>query len=59
MAQWLEHRSAESEGLRFGFPGKAGSRIKDQGSRIKDQGSVQNESNKLNKLIGMIDCSST
>ena len=27
--------------------------------RIKDQGSVQNESNKLNKLIGMIDCSST
>ena len=34
-------------------------RIKDQGSRIKDQGSVQNESNKLNKLIGMIDCSST
>ena len=29
------------------------------GSRIKDQGSVQNESNKLNKLIGVIDCSST
>ena len=57
MAQWLEHRSAESEGLRFGFPGKAGSRI--TGSRIKDQGSVENESNKLNKLIGMIDCSST
>ena len=25
--------------------------------RVKDQGSVQNESNKLNKLIGMIDCS--
>ena len=27
--------------------------------RVKDQGSVQNESNKLNKLIGMIDCSFT
>ena len=34
-----------------------GSRI--TGPRIKDQGSVENESNKLNKLIGMIDCSST
>ena len=39
-------------------------RSPDQGSRItrpriKDQGSNQNESNKLNKLIGMIDCSST
>ena len=33
------------------------SRIKDH--RTKDQGSVQNESNKLNKLIGMIDCSFT
>ena len=33
------------------------SRIRDH--LIKDQGSVQNESNKLNKLIGMIDCSST
>ena len=33
-----------------------GLRIEDRGSRIKDQGSVQNE---LNKLIGMIDCSST
>ena len=33
------------------------SRIKDH--RTKDQGSVENESNKLNKLIGMIDCSST
>ena len=34
----------------------------DQGSPdhgIKDQGSVQNESSKLNKLIGMIECSST
>ena len=30
------------------------SRIKDH--RTKDQGSVQNELNKLNKLIGMIDC---
>ena len=28
-------------------------------TRSPDQGSVQNESNKLNKLIGMIDCSST
>ena len=28
------------------------------GSRIKDQGSVQNDSHKLNKLIGVIDCSS-
>ena len=36
-----------------------GLRIEDRGSRIKDQGSVQNELNKLNKLIGMIDCSST
>ena len=37
-------------------------RIKDHWitvSRIKDQGSVQNELNKLNKLIGMIDCSSS
>ena len=33
--------------------------IEDRGSRIKDQGSVQNELNKLNKLMGMIDCSST
>ena len=47
------------------FPGKTrsskeqGARSKDQGSRIKDQGLVQNESNKLNKLMGMIDCSST
>ena len=36
-----------------------GSRIKDQGSRIKDQGSVQNKSDKLNKLIDTIDCSPT
>ena len=37
-------------------------RIKDHWitvSRIKDQGSVQNEWNKLNKLIGVIDCSSS
>ena len=34
-----------------------GSRIKDH--QTKDQGSVQNESNELNKLIGMVDCSST
>ena len=37
-------------------------RIKDHWitvSRIKDQGSVQNELNKLNKLIGVIDCSSS
>ena len=36
-----------------------GSRIEDRGSRIEDRGSAQNESNKLNKLIGMIDCLST
>ena len=48
------------------FPGKTrsriedrGSRIEDRGSRIEDQGSVQNESNKLNKLMGMSDGSST
>ena len=37
-------------------------RIKDHWitvSRIKDQRSVQNELNKLNKLIGVIDCSSS
>ena len=33
--------------------------IEDRGSRIKNQGSAQNKSNKLNKLIGMIDCLST
>ena len=36
-----------------------GLRIEDRGSRIKDQGSVQNELNKLNKLMDIIDCSST
>ena len=41
------------------FPGKTRSRIEDRGSRIEDRGSVQNESNKLNKLIGMSDGSST
>ena len=40
--------------LKFGFLEKL-----DKDHRIKDQGSVQNESNKLNKLIGMIYCSST
>ena len=51
--------------IQFGFLEK-----QDQGSpdhritgspdhRIKDQASVQNESNKLNKLIGIIDCSFT
>ena len=37
------------------FHGKTRSRM--PGSRIKDQGSGQNNSNKLNKFIDMIDCS--
>ena len=37
------------------FPGKTRSRI----TGSPDQGSVQNESNKLSKLIGMSDGSST
>ena len=40
------------------FHGKAGLRSPDQGSPNQgssDQGSVQNDSNKLNKSIGVID----
>ena len=55
----------KSDCVPLGFPGKTGltitespdHRIKDH--QTKDEGSVQNASNKLNKLIGMIDCSST
>ena len=55
---WIEDRGSriENRGSRIE---DRGSRIEDRGSRIKNQGLAQNESNKLNKLIGMIDCLST
>ena len=50
---WTEERYqiTYSKRVTHASPGKTG-------SRIMDKGSVTNKSNKLNKLIGMIDCSS-